>query len=158
MRVNKVFMGLAIWIGLLSSFLSAVVLAVDLPAYARVNIVEAINIQEISEVDFGNVLQQDGVCTMLADGNLTGTGDQQCQGQEVPAHFMITGTVGQSVVVSVAQGDAVDGVSFAPVVEGGSSRVLADGNVSVIVVGALSLQGASVGEKNLSYTLTANYQ
>jgi len=60
----------------------------------------------------------------------------------------------------VTAGAAVDGVTFTPTIDGGLNTVTLDGSgaASVTVHGSLALSAATVGDKDIAYTFTANYQ
>ncbi len=137
--------------------LSAPVRAATEMGSARVEILPAINVSQLSEVDFGRIHNVDGTCVMTAQGALTGTAGMGCAGSETPGAFTISGGSGSLVVLSVSQG-ALDGVTFHPVIEGSLQRALVDGVTTVTVLGSLVVDGASEGVKQISYTFTANYQ
>jgi len=128
--------------------------AVDETGTANVNILSPLAIAETTQIDFGTIDSTDGTCTMSSGGTLSG----QCTGSATPGLFTISGTADETVDVSVTAGVAVDGVSYNPVIDGGSSEVLTAGSATVDVFGNLVLSGATSGAKNISYTFTANYQ
>ncbi len=137
---------------------ASVTQAADQTGNANVEIVSAITITEDTQIDFGQIINLDGTCTMSSGGSLSGTAGMGCTGTETPATFTITGTSGAVVNLAVANGATVDGVSYFPVIDGPTSRTLSGGSVSVDVVGNISLSGASDGVKDIAYTFTANYQ
>ena len=65
--------------------------AADQTGNANVEIVSAITITEDTQIDFGQIINLDGVCTMSSGGNLNGTVGMGCTGTETPATFTITG-------------------------------------------------------------------
>ncbi len=134
------------------------VYAAAVTGHARVNIVTAVNISEVSVIDFGVVENADGTCTMDASGALSGSDGQTCDGSATPGEFLISGEIGQNIVVSTTSTITVDGVSFAPTIEGSNVRTLDDGTTTVKIIGEITLGGASEGNKNIDYIITANYQ
>lgn len=141
---------------------SGAALAATVTGNANVNIIPALSITETTEIDFGNIAAVDGTCTMDATGVLTGSGpnaaDLNCTGSQTPATFTISGEDGEVVDVSVTAGAAVGGVTFNPVIDGSTSPTLALGVAAVTVRGSIDLASATVGDKNIAYTFTANYQ
>ena len=125
---------------------------------ANVQIREVLELTQKNELNFGTIEARDGTCTMAADGSLTGSGGQNCTGQSQPAEFVIIGTSGQVVQLAVEQEETVDGVTFSPALNGTTTRSLGEEGSTVNVVGTLTLSSAIPGDKNISYTVTANYQ
>jgi hypothetical protein len=124
---------------------------------AHVNILQALSLNETQTVEFNDVVNQDGSCTMAAGGALSG--DNCVSDSGTPGQFTITGTASKSVDIAVTAGSAVDGVTFTPVIEGGaSSLALTGGADAVNIIGDVTLSGATDGAKNIAYTFTANYQ
>lgn len=147
---------------LLASIASLVVsssaLAADQAGNANVEIVSAIVISETTQIDFGQIINLDGTCTMASGGALSGTAGMGCTGTETAGVFNIAGTTGAVVDVSVTAGAAVDGVTYTPVVDGASTRTLVGGTANVSVIGNIALASATDGVKDIAYTFTANYQ
>lgn len=137
--------------------LSQPVIAASELASARVSIVPAINISEDAEIDFGQLSNIDGTCYMSNDGSLSGTTGMDCVGNQAPGVFSISGLNGAVINISVSQG-SIDGVTFNPVIDGELSRTLEGGSTTVTILGSLTLNNALDGEKNISYTFTANYE
>lgn len=137
---------------------SGAVLAADQAGNANVEIVSAILITETTQIDFGQIINVDGTCTMAAGGALSGTAGMGCTGTETAGVFNISGTSGAVVDVSVTAGAAVDGVSYNPAVDGAASRTLTGGTANVNVIGNIALVSATDGVKDIAYTFTANYQ
>ncbi len=137
---------------------SGVALAADQAGNANVEIVSAIIITETTQIDFGQIINLDGTCTMASGGSLSGTAGMACTGTETPAVFNIAGTSGSVVDVSVTAGSSVDGVTYTPVIDGAATRTLTGGTANVSVVGAIQLVSATDGVKDIAYTFTANYQ
>jgi len=136
-------------------------LAASINGNANVNIISALSISEATEIDFGNIAAVDGTCAMAANGALTGSSaDLNCTGTATPASFDISGEASEAVDISVTAGAAVDGVTFTPTIDGGLNTVTLDGSgaASVTVHGSLALSAATVGDKDIAYTFTANYQ
>ena len=126
-------------------------------AFAKVNLVPAINIEQTAEIDFGTLHNVDGVCHMGNGGSLSGTSGMDCAGTETPGEFTVTGQDGASIVVSVTPGTA-NGITFTPALNGSPTRTLESGTAQIVVLGALHLNGASDGLNTISYTVTANYE
>lgn len=137
---------------------SGAVMAADQAGNANVEIVSAILISEDTQIDFGQIINIDGTCSMAAGGALSGTTGMGCTGAETSGIFSIAGTSGAVVDVSVAAGPSVDGVTYNPVVDGVLTRTLTGGAASVNVIGNIVLSSASDGVKDIAYTFTANYQ
>ena len=121
---------------------------------ARVFIQETIVISETTQVDFGGIPNADGTCSMSNAGVLSGT----CSGTGTTGSFGVTGSANQAVTVSATAGSAVDGVTFTPsLITPASTTLDGAGQATVDVTGALTLSGATAGQKTLNYTLTVNY-
>jgi len=123
-----------------------------------VEIVSAITITEVEQIDFGQIINLDGTCTMSSGGSLSGTVGMGCTGSETPGSFDITGTSGAVVDVSVTAGATIDGVTYNPNIDGALSRTLTGGSATINVIGNIQLNSASDGVKDIAYTFTANYQ
>lgn len=132
--------------------------AADQAGNANVEIVSAIVITETTEIDFGQIINVDGTCTMATGGSLSGTAGMGCSGTETAGQFEIAGTSGATVDVSVTAGSAVDGVTYNPVIDGAATRTLTGGTADVNVIGNIVLSSATDGVKDIAYTFTANYQ
>ncbi len=132
--------------------------ALELAANARVSIVKAIDIGVVNELDFGSISQLNGTCSMGSSGILSGSDGQDCSGSSTPGVFQIAGANGQSIIMNVTSGAAVDGINFTPRIDGSDNRTLVDGTANVEIIGDLTLSDATLGDKNISYTVTANYQ
>ena len=143
---------------LLLTLLPSPLWAAELTANARVNIVEAVDMSTVSELNFGNISQLDGTCSMASSGVLTASDGQDCAGSSSPGIFEVAGTTGQSITLNVSAGGSVDGVSFTPKIDGALTRTLSGGKVSIEVIGDLTLSNATLGDKAIAYTVTANYQ
>ena len=131
--------------------------SVEKSGTAKVELLSALTVEEEEEVDFGRLINENGTCTMLSGGVLDGPANMGCTGQETPGQFTVSGRDGAHIEIHVNRGPTIDGVTFVPVVDGSSVRVLRRGDVDVFVVGRLELANATDGEKELSYTFTANY-
>ena len=132
-------------------------LAASEVANARVEILPALGINQSTQVDFGQLHNANGSCSMDASGELSGPTEMACTGTRTPGVFTISGASGATIIVSTTQGSA-DGVTFEPIVAGGPSHLLDNGQATVTVAGSLVLESASEGIKNITYTFTANYQ
>ena len=143
---------------LIALAISPSVIAADQSGNANVEIVSAITISEDTQIDFGQIINLDGTCTMSTGGALSGTAGMGCTGSETPATFTVSGTSGSVVDISVTAGASVDGVSYAPVIDGLNTRTLVGGDATVDVVGSITLNSATDGIKDIAYTFTANYQ
>ncbi len=122
---------------------------------AAVTVLDTLAIAENTAVDFGTVTSTDGTCIMATGGALSGTNG--CTGTATPGAFTITGS-DVTVDLTVTAGAAVDGVTFAPAIDGSSSPTLSGGTTSVAVIGQLTLASATAGAKSIDFDLTANYQ
>lgn len=138
--------------------LSPLMFAADQTGNANVEIVSAITVSEDTQIDFGQIINQDGTCNMSTGGSLSGTVGMGCTGTETPATFTINGTTGSVIDISVSTGASVDGVTYSPVIDGILTRTLVGGSATVDVIGSIVLSGATDGIKDIAYTFTANYQ
>ena len=137
---------------------TGIVFAADQAGNANVEIVSALLISEDTQIDFGQIINLDGTCTMSSGGALSGTAGMGCTGTETAGVFTVSGTSGSVVDVSVTAGAAVDGVTYNPVVDGVLTRTLTGGQSTVDVIGNIVLASATDGVKDIAYTFTANYQ
>ncbi|WP_101760120.1 hypothetical protein [Oceanicoccus sp. KOV_DT_Chl] len=138
--------------------LSTVAQAIELAATARVSIYDALAVAEITALDFGSLSNLNGTCTMDTAGKLSASAGQNCTGNSTPGIFRISGVAGQEVIVSVNSTQAVDGIAFTPVIAGSHTKTLTSGTADIKITGSLSLTEATVGDKNIPYTLTTHYQ
>lgn len=137
---------------------SGAAFAADQAGNANVEIVSAIAISEDTQIDFGQIINNDGTCTMTTGGALSGTAGMGCTGTETPASFTVSGTSGAVVDISLTAGASVDGVTYNPVLDGVATRTLSGGSATVAVIGNIVLASATDGVKDIAYTFTANYQ
>lgn len=122
---------------------------------AQVTILQSLAIAETTAVNFGNISNTDGICTMASGGGLSGTNG--CTGTATPGVFNVTGS-DVTIDLAVSPGAAVDGVTYTPAIDGSSTPTLSGGSTTVTVVGELSLASATAGAKAINFELTANYQ
>ena len=128
---------------------------------AQAILLTTISFVEDQIVDFKTIPNADGNCAMDLSGVLTG----QCTGSPngTPGQFTITGTASQLVDISVGGGSTDAGVTFNPTLDNlgataSSATLDGTGNATFPVIGNLDLLGAAGGVRNLTYTLTVNYQ
>ena len=126
-------------------------------ASARVSVVPAVTINQQAEIDFGQLNNVNGICTMSTGGALSGSEGMDCNGAETPGLFTVSGLNGAAVSISVSHGQ-LPGIAFTPQILGGASQVLVNGSIDVTVVGSLELNNTSDGDKNISYIISANYE
>lgn len=131
--------------------------AASMLAFAKVELVPAIDIEQTREVDFGTINNVDGICEMTSGGMLSGSEGMDCTGNETPGEFTISGQDGASIILSVTAGQT-NGVTFTPALVGSNIRTLENGIANITVLGALQLSGALDGMNTVSYTITANYE
>jgi hypothetical protein len=143
---------------LLTNLLISNALAAELQGNARVTIIESVAISQVTELDFGTISQLDGTCSMTSSGTLSGSDGQDCSGTSTPGFFQFAGASGQNISMAVTAGATVEGVTFTPKIDGSINRSLVDGATSVKIIGDLTLSNATLGDKNIAYTVTANYQ
>lgn len=124
---------------------------------ASVEILPALNVEETSAINFGQLQQVDGTCIMDHAGQLSGPDGMNCNGTESLGAFIIAGADGATVNISVT-GGAITGIGFNPIIVGSSSRTLVNGSQSVAIAGELTLENAPLGIQTISYTFTANYE
>ncbi len=85
---------------------SGATFAADQAGNANVEIVSAIVITETTQIDFGQIINIDGTCTMATGGSLSGTAGMGCTGTETAGVFNVAGTSAAVVDVSVTAGAA----------------------------------------------------
>lgn len=153
--INKLILSIASVSALAAS---SIAFAADQAGNANVEIVSATTISEDTQVDFGQIINANGTCSMASGGGLSGTTGMGCTGTETPGLFTINGTSGAVVDINVSAGATVDGVTYNPVVDGILTRTLSGGSTSVSVIGNIILSNATDGVKDIAYTFTANYQ
>jgi len=134
---------------------------------ASANLMETITFNETQAVDFGIVKNGVGQasniqCRMTLDGSLTGDACIKTTG--TPGTIEVTGTPNQMVLIQVMSDGTVDSVLYAPKLNNAVQTSLLQaldgtGKYTVNVVGFLTVEvGATAGLRELTYTLTANYQ
>lgn len=140
------------------SFQSLTIFAAEQTGTANVEIVSALSITEETEVDFGQVVNVDGTCSMASGGVLSGTAGMGCTGTETAGVIRVDGTVNAFVDARVSPGPEVDGVTFIPRIDGKTNRKLSKGDAHFPIIGDIVLSNATDGEKDIPYIFTANYQ
>ena len=145
-------------VAILFSFQTHTSYSAEQTGTANVEIVSALSITEETELDFGQVVNVDGSCTMSSGGTLSGTAGMGCTGTETPGVMRVDGTVNAYVDASVTAGPSVDGVSFFPKIDGKTNRILSKGDAHFPIIGQIKLENATDGEKEIPYVFTANYQ
>lgn len=135
---------------------SATTVAEPTIATAKVEILPALDVRQETAIDFGQIRNASGTCTMSASGTLSGTDGLECTGTETPGSFVVTGSANSVIDVSVT-GGSEDGISFVPRIEGSNQRALTNGVAKIVILGSLELEQTSPGTKQISYTFTANY-
>jgi len=152
MKFNKLIAPLAL---VSLTALSGSTLAAD--GHAYVTLLTPLTVGQDTAIDFTEITTENGTCTMDAGGNLAGTLGQTCTASDaIPGVFQIDGS---DVAVSLAVGSgSVAGVTFNPTLPGGNSVTLSGGTANVTVLGNLVLNGATAGDKDITYTFTASYQ
>lgn len=126
-------------------------------AYASVTVLDTLEISESNVVDFGAISGTDGICSMSDQGNLVGTNGSPCSGTGQVGSFIINGSVGQSVNISVNTGDGPTGISFQPELLSNDFTTLTDGSATARIGGELALADAPLGSQSLTYFITVNY-
>lgn len=128
-------------------------------AYAL--LLDTMSFAENQIVDFKTIPNGTGTCTMAASGALSGL----CAGSPdgTPGQITVSGAANQAVDVSVSSGSTDNGVTYNPILASNgatsdSTSIGAAGSASINIIGNLGLVGAAGGARNLTYTLTVNYQ
>lgn len=137
-------------------FASNLVMAGPLAATAKVVILPALDVRQETAIDFGQIRNGTGACTMGPNGTLSGSAGLECTGNETPGTFIVSGSSNSVIDMSVT-GGAADGVVFSPLINGSTQRTLINGSARVTVLGSIKLDQASPGVRIISYTFTANY-
>ncbi len=112
---------------------STAVIAEPILATAKVVILPALDVRQETAIDFGQIRNTSGTCTMGANGVLSGTEGMECTGTETPGTFIVSGSAGNIIDVSVT-GGSEDGVFFAPRINGSKQRALGNGMARVTVI------------------------
>jgi len=112
-------------------------------------------------VDFKTIPNGTGTCTMASTGVLSGL----CAGSPdgTPGQITVSGSANQAVDVSVGSGSTDAGVTYNPILASSgttsdSTSIGATGSASISIIGNLGMVAAAGGARNLTYTLTVNYQ
>lgn len=126
---------------------------------AKVNIVDGLLVNYTQTIDFGN-LESGTISTCAMDnvGVMSGS-NSLCSGGDTSnlATFRITGSPA-NIVLSVATGAVVNGITFNPSIDGATTRALS-GPEDVTVYGDLDLDGnQTAGATEILYDFTANYE
>ena len=112
-----------------------------------------------TEINFGRISSENGVCRMNQRGFLLGLQGQTCVGKGHHASFEIHGANQRFVHINAFGSDAGRGVSFTPRISGREFRSLSRrGQGRFTVIGDLRMQNALDGKHALSYLLTVNYE
>ena len=136
-------------------FLAAATLMALMPALAQAPLM--INAYS-SEIDFGIIANENGICRMNERGNLIGLNGQSCLGSGDRAIFSITGEPGQVVYIEVT-GSSEQGITFTPDISGSSTKVISSGGSTLLVLsGDLLLNNAASGVHSLDYLLCVHYE
>ncbi len=128
---------------------------------AQATLLSTITFVEDQVVDFGSIPSGTGTCTMAASGVLSG----MCAGfaDGTAGQFTVSGSASQAVDISVGSGTTDTGVTFNPLLTNtgttsDTGTLDGSGDLVVGVMGSLDLVSAAAGARNMSYTLTVNYQ
>lgn len=124
---------------------------------ARVTILETVQLAEKKVVDFGEIMADNGSCTLTAAGNVEAGNGANCGGNGQVGEFQISGKANQSISISVEAGEASKGVNFLPELHSEAQTVLKDGVAVAKIGGQLDLNNAEAGDHNLTYVLVVNY-
>ncbi|MFK8020781.1 MAG: hypothetical protein AB8B86_13495 [Pseudomonadales bacterium] len=112
-----------------------------------------------TDINFGRISGENGVCRMNQRGFLLGLQGQTCVGKGHKASFEIHGANHRFVHINAYGSDAGRGVSFTPRISGRGFRSLSRrGQGRFTVIGDLRMQSALDGKHALSYLLTVNYE
>jgi len=136
------------------SFLVSTSYAYTASGHANVLIQAALGLQEQSQVSFGNISLNDGICDLGVNGLSEAS---SCRGEAQLGEIVVTGDSGQSVSIVVGEGEGSGGVAFEPSLQSSITPVLVEGETVVKVGGRLTTQDAQVGAHVLTYTVTVNY-
>lgn len=111
---------------------------------------------ETTQIAFGLLSPENGICTMGSGGTLTGSAGQSCSGVGTPGEIDISGQNNLVVGISFTNGTQ-PGITFRPQVDGPSS-ILVKGKTSFFVIGEMEFSGATEGSFGITYGITANYE
>lgn len=115
-----------------------------------------VQILEKRVVEFYNLTNENGICTMADNNRLTGSNGQTCSGKGKKGKLRIKGDVGATINISVL-GSSSNGVTFRPRLVGPTTLILETKTI-VFIVGELELLNAPEGPIIFSYDITANYE
>lgn len=132
-------------------------LAVSATGHVNVHILETLSLAEVKEVDYGSLVNEDGICTINASGSLEGSGGSSCSGQGQLGEFVISGTENQAIDIEVSSGESISGVTFTPELHSSSTAILVGGTTTALIGGVLNLDNATEGSHALSYVISINY-
>lgn len=112
----------------------------------------------VSDLDFGIIANENGICRMNDRGSLLGLSGQSCLGRGSRAVFDIQGEPGRVIYLTVA-GSQSQGILFEPKLSGSPTKVISpNGNTLVVVAGDLQLQNAQGGKHSLDFILCVHYE
>lgn len=131
-------------------------------AKCSLNVVPIIELDKVTEIDFGNIYKAENeTCTMAFDtGVLTGGGCGSDTG--TPATFTISGLTGSTLAIELVAPPTVDGVTFTPALSNGGLTDTFSLTVSPMnfnVGGEITTGGtvAADGPTEFQYTVKVNY-
>ena len=135
----------------------------ELQGTARVNIVSALSVQEISPVDFGSLATpaNSASCTLQGNGQLISE-SAFCNGTGKPGVVQISGKAGESVSVKLLPGSS-DNIQFIPELIDSSEQVLLNQATQQLIVGGELVVNAAngkvpIGAQQIAYQIVAHYE
>ena len=111
-----------------------------------------------SDLDYGIIANENGICRMNDRGSLLGLSGQSCLGSGDRAVFNVQGQPGSVIHITVS-GSGANGVTFTPKISGSSTKVIAaNGGAIVVVAGDLQLNNAQGGKHALDYIICVHHE
>jgi len=145
--------------------------AVDFPLTGVVDVYSDLTVTEVTQMDFGIVLDRDGAVTLtLADAIVDGGNGVAAGGATIASgDYQISGETGQVVDLSLVSANGATGLALANfTVDAGAgattfptSGTLAGGNLNLVLGADLTVtaaQAASGQNQALSFTIGVAYQ
>lgn len=111
-----------------------------------------------SDLEYGIIANENGICRMNDRGSLIGLNGQSCLGSGSRAVFDIRGEPGYVIYIG-ATGSSQSGITFTPKLSGSATKVISSrGNTIAVLAGDLTLNNPSSGKHALNYIICIYYE
>lgn len=112
-----------------------------------------------SDLDYGVIANENGICRMNDRGSLIGLSGQSCLGSGTRGVFNIMGEPGRVIYITANGSGNNRGVAFTPKISGSANKVIAaNGKALLVVAGDLHLNNANGGKHSLDYVICVHYE